>query len=175
MPDKISGNNSKKIKCAVLLASGLSQLEVAKQLGITARTVQRWMKQDGFDARKNDVASEVVYTTVKATAEHLSEGANPVFSYREKKNLIIKECEYLDLAMAAVLPMVAEGNLRAVDSLIRISQRRCQRLALDQPRSNIIDAMAVLAQHGVIQQMQYDSVNEIFDDAELKLTQLGAD
>ena len=174
MPDGISGN-SKKIKAAVLIAAGLSQAKVAEELGISTRTLQRWMKEAGFDTLKNDVASEVIHTTVKATAEHLSEGANPVFSYKAKKNLILKECEYLDLALATVLPMVAEGNLRAVDSLIRISQRRCQLLALDQPRSNILDAVALLAQHGVIQQTQYNCVNQIFDEADLKLTQLGVD
>ena len=174
MPDGISGN-SKKIKAAVLIAAGFSQAKVAKELGISTRTLQRWQKEPGFEALKNDVASEVNHTTIKATAEHLSEGANPVFSYSEKKNLILKECEYLDLALDAVLPMVAEGNLRAVDSLIRISQRRCQLLALDQPRSNIIDATAVLAQYGVIRPLQYNSVNQIFDEADIKLTQLGLD
>jgi transposase-like protein len=174
MPDGISGN-SKKIKAAVLIAAGLSQAKVAEELGISTRTLQRWIKEAGFDTLKNNVASEVVHTTVKATAEHLSEGTNPVFSYREKKNLVLKECEYLDLALATVLPMVAEGNLRAVDSLIRISQRRSELLALNQPRSSIVDAMAVLAQYGVIQPLQYNSVNEIFDEADLKLTQLGMD
>ena len=85
MPDNVSGN-SKKIKAAVLLSSGVSKVEVAKQLGVSARTIQRWMKKPGFDTLRNDVTSEVVNTTVKATAEHLSEGANPIFSYREKKN-----------------------------------------------------------------------------------------
>ena len=174
MPDGINGD-SRKIKAAVLLSAGHPQAKVAKELGVSTRTLQRWMKEDGFDALKNNVASEVVHTTVKATAEHLSEGANPVFSYREKKNLILKECEYLDLAIATVLPMIAEGNLRAVDSLVRISQRRCELLALNQPKSSIIDAVAVLAQAGVIQRTQYNSVNEIFDEADLKLTQLGVD
>ena len=100
MPDNTNGS-SKKIKAAVLIAAGHSQAEVAKELGISTRTLQRWMKEDGFDTLKNNVASEVIHTTVKATAEHLSEGANPVFSYREKKNLILKECEYLDLALAS--------------------------------------------------------------------------
>lgn len=116
-----------------------------------------------------------MHTTVNATAQHLSEGANPVFSYREKKNLILKECEQLDLATAVVLPMIAEGNLRAIDSLIRISQRRCELLSLNQPRSSVVDAMAVLAQYGVIQPQQYNSVNEVFDEADFKLSQLGID
>jgi transcriptional regulator with XRE-family HTH domain len=172
--ENISGN-SKKIKAAVMLSSGMSQLEVAKKLNVTPRTIQRWQKEEGFDALKHNVACEVLGTTIKATAEHLSEGANPVFSYKEKKNLILKECEHLDYATSVVLPLIGEGNIRAIDCLIRISQRRSQLLALDQPRSTIIDAVATLAQHGVIRRTQYNSVNEIFDEADLKLTQLGLD
>ena len=172
MPDDISGN-SKKIKAAVLIAAGLSQAKVAEELGISTRTLQRWMKEAGFDTLKNDVASEVVNTTIKATAEHLSEGSNPVFSYKEKKNLILKECEYLDLALAAVLPMITEGNLRAIDSLIRISERRCKLLALDQPRVEVMDAIATLARYGIATDSQANSVHQVLDEADFKLSQIG--
>jgi transposase len=44
----------KKIKAAVLLSAGYPQVKVAKELGISTRTLQRWIKEkeDGFDALK---------------------------------------------------------------------------------------------------------------------------
>lgn len=168
-----AGTNSKKIKAAVMLSGGCPQIKVAKELGVTPRTLQRWQKEPGFNDLKNDVACEILNTTMKATAEYLSQDVKPLFSYQEKKNLILKECAHLDIALAVVLPMVQEGDLRAIDSLIRISERRCKLLALDQPRSNIVDAIAVLAQHGIIKEVQAVSAHQIFDEVDFKLSQIG--
>lgn len=172
MPNHV-GINPKKIKAAVLLSAGFSQAKVAEELGISTRTLQRWQKESGFNSLKNNVASEVTNTTVRATAEHLSQDVSPLLTCDERKRLVLRECSLLDLALDSVLPLVESGSLQAIDRLIRISERRCKLLALDQPRSNIIDAMAVLAQHGIINDFQSASVNQILDEADFKLSRIG--
>jgi transcriptional regulator with XRE-family HTH domain len=167
--------NQKKIQAAMLLAGGSTQEAVATELNISVRTLQRWLKDDDFNKLINDVLHEVADTTVKMTSENLVKDANRVFSYAQKQNLILQEIAHLDLALSCVLPMVESGSLRAVETLLKISERRCKLLALDQPRNNIIDAMNVLAQFGVIKSSQVTSVNQIFDNVDVQLTQLGSE
>jgi len=45
------------------------------------------------------------------------------------------ECERLDAALAAIWPLVQQGDLAAIDRMLRISQRRSELLGLDAPRA----------------------------------------
>ncbi|WP_102180026.1 phBC6A51 family helix-turn-helix protein [Fischerella thermalis] len=166
----------KKIKAAVLLSSGFSQAKVAQELGISKRTLQRWQREPSFKSLTNSVASEVTNATIKATSEHLSEGGKPLFTYEYRKTLILKECEYLDIALNAVLPRIQEdGDLRAIDRLLRISERRCKLLGLDMPNPDILNAAIVLTEAGVIKEFQSDLVIKTMDEMTSKLAQIGVD
>lgn len=166
----------KKIKAAVLLSSGFSQAKVAQELGISKRTLQRWQREPSFKTLTNSVASEVTNTTIKTTSEYLSEGSKPLFSYEYRKTLILKECEYLDIALNAVLPRIQEdGDLRAIDRLLKISERRCKLLALDMPQFDVIGAVTVLTEAGVIKESQSESVHVILDEMTNKMSQIGID
>jgi hypothetical protein len=59
----------------------------------------------------------------------------------------------LDMATVAISPLVEEGNLKAIDRWLRISERRCRLLGLDKaprPQMDILMALKILAENGVL-------------------------
>jgi hypothetical protein len=104
------------------------------------------------------------FSTFKAAVENLSQDAQPLFNCHARKELIQKECSYLDKALNAIIAPIEEGDLAVITTLMKISETRCKLLALDQPRNNIADAIALLSQYGVLRDKQASSTIRIMDE-----------
>jgi len=56
-----------------LLGKGVPQIDVAKKLGITARTLQRWAKQPDFQATMSQIRSQAFDQVVEATVKDIKD------------------------------------------------------------------------------------------------------
>lgn len=55
------------------LAAGLTMTEVARQAGVSDRTLRRWLGSDAFRRRVEDARTELISTTVGKLADSASE------------------------------------------------------------------------------------------------------
>lgn len=149
---------TKKLRAVVLLSTGLTQAQVAQELGVSVRTLQRWVKESEFQTTRQDVSSDMTNATVKATVEHFSNTTNAVLSYEHRRNLIWKEYEDLEIATQSIMTRVREGDLRAIHTLVKISERRCRLLALDMPKHQLVEAALLCAQFGLLKEHDADKV-----------------
>ncbi|OKH41142.1 hypothetical protein NIES2101_34780 [Calothrix sp. HK-06] len=146
---------SKQIEALTLLSSGMTQAEVAAKVGVSIRTLQRWTKLEGFLDAEKVIAQEVVKATVAATAQTaakvVAEELQQFFSFENRYRLIKQECEYLDMALACVLEKLEEEkDLRAIDRLLKISERRSQLLNLKTSQMDILEAVQCLAENEIL-------------------------
>jgi predicted transcriptional regulator len=56
-----------QLEAIALLGKGTKTAQVAHQLGITQRTVQRWLKDDEFATAVAEIGKETTKLVVKAT------------------------------------------------------------------------------------------------------------
>ena len=54
-----------------LLGKGMPQIEVAKKLGVTARTLQRWAKQTDFQAAMTKIRAQAFDQVIEATVKDI--------------------------------------------------------------------------------------------------------
>ena len=55
------------------LAAGLTMTEVARQAGVSDRTIRRWLKRDAFRRRVEDARTELITGTVGKLADSAGE------------------------------------------------------------------------------------------------------
>ena len=55
------------------LAAGLTMTEVARQAGVSDRTIRRWLKRDAFRRRVEDARTELITGTVGRLADSAGE------------------------------------------------------------------------------------------------------
>ncbi|BDA76606.1 hypothetical protein CAL7716_107720 (plasmid) [Calothrix sp. PCC 7716] len=151
MPSK--NLTEKQIRAAILLGQGRLQVEVAKELGVNVKTLQRWSKDPEFQKVKNNVGAsvteatiqEAAQETVKATTEAIIKSTT-TFSFTDRVGLIDEEYRLLQLVTEVCeRKLIEDSDLRAGHLLIKLSERKCRLLGLDFPRSDLSDALMVLA------------------------------
>ena len=165
----------RKIKAAAMLASGLPPAKVAEALNVSLRTIHRWQREPTFADLKSDVTARVADETIKTTVQNLNQEIKPIISYDQKKKFISQQCEQLDTAVAAIMPLVQEGDLQAIDRLVKLLDRKSKLFGLDQKTVEIGAAIATLSQFGIIRESQASSAFQALDEAESKLSAIGLD
>lgn len=142
----------KKIRAAILLSQGRKQSEIAEELGINVKTLQRWSKDPEFQKVKNDVAAsvteatiqETVQETIRTTTEAIVKSTT-TFSFNDRVQLIAEEYRLLQLATEICeRKLVEDCDYRAGHLLIKLSERKSRLLGLDLPSSDLSDALMVL-------------------------------
>lgn len=139
--------SEKQIQCIALLATGMAQKDVAEALDTTPRTIQRWQREQEFiQALQASEAGQVAsYQTAKVVTEIVSN------VWQGRDELRQKELSLLE-SLQTKLMKCLEGDTpdyRAIDRLIKISERRSKLLALDIRNYPLMDAMEVLLKEEV--------------------------
>ena len=148
--------SKKQIQCVALLAAGMSQKDVADALDTTARTIQRWQKeQDFMQALQASEAGQVA-------SQQISKVAIQVVSHvwRGRDQLRQKELSLLE-TLENKLMNCLQGNspdFRAIDRLIKVSERRSKLLGLDIRNYPILDAIELLLKEQVVSQKHAEIV-----------------
>lgn len=104
----MSSLTPKQLQAVSLLAKGKTKVEIASELGISTKTVQRWTKQLGFAQAVSDVQSSAVRQTVERTAEDIARQSQEVIERLVPKALMVIH-EYLNNSSAK-----GSDRLRAV-------------------------------------------------------------
>lgn len=168
-------NDSKKARAAVMVCNGTSQTEIARELKVSPRTLRRWISEPDFNDARSNVAEELRAATVETVKQNLNDSATPVINYEQKKFFISQQCDQLDTAINAIMPLVKGGDLFAIDRLVKLCDRKSRLLGLDQKTVDVAVAVNTLAQFGVITQHQASSAFGALDEATEKLFRIGAD
>lgn len=151
----------KQLECIALLNTGMSQKEAAKALNITPKTIQRWQKEtDFFQAMK---VSEVEQIKTHQTTEVLTEVVGGIWESRDK--LREKELALLNHLEELLINSLKDdtSNFRAVDKLIKLSERRSKLLGLDIKNIAILDAVQVLLCNRILSLKQAQVVSKGID------------
>lgn len=136
---------TQQIQAIALQQSGLSQTEIAAKIGITPRTLQRWQHlpeyQEATQATTQAATQADFTTTTKKVVQN--------FNYRDV--LRQKEVCLLDKLQDGLEGLLEADpcNFRAIDALLKISERRSKLFGLEIKSIPLLDAMNLLMIEGV--------------------------
>ena len=139
--------SEKQIQCIALLATGMAQKDVAEALDTTPRTIQRWQReQDFMQALQASEAGQVAsQQTAKLTTQIVSNVWEGRDQLRQKELLLLSVLE--DKLMNCL--QGDAPDYRAIDRLIKLSERRSKLLGLDIRNYPILDAVELLLKEQV--------------------------
>ena len=151
--------NSERSKAIRLLATGLSQSEASRKLGISRQKLSLWCKKEAFqqellDAKKKflqtQVDTKVDDTKFDEPVKNHQPQPSPLVQIPDLQQLREKELSLLEKIEAAMLPQLQEGSVRAAIVLLKLCERRSRLLALDQKNYQILEAAEFLSTENVI-------------------------
>ena len=164
-------SDSKRVKAIRLLASGMSQAEVARQIGISRQLLSLWYKKSDFqqeilDAKKEILKKSVqVKTPVEVVETHHSQKTKNDL----KEQLRERELDLLAEIEQAMLPLLREGSVRAAAVLLKLSERRSKLLALDQKVYQLLESVEFLVNENVIHPSRLEILAEGMSQLEASL------
>ncbi len=166
----------KQRDCIALLQSGLLLADACDAVGVSVRTAQRWQKDPEFIKHWDDKQMQALDSAM-ATSQpqpernlqsppHLNHLAR---SWIARAELREKELSLLNSLEEKMLAQFDEdkSNLRIVDRLLKLSERRSKLLGLDFVNTPTLAAMEMLVREQIIPmkhaEMIYDSLRELED------------
>lgn len=163
--------SEKQIQCIALLTTGMAQKDVAEALDTTPRTIQRWQReQDFMQALQASEAGQVAsQQNVKVVTEIVSNVWQGRDQLRQRELTLLNN---LELALMNSLEQ-DNSNYRAIDRLIRISERRSKLLGLDIRNLPVLGALEILLTEQVATCQQADIVGKNISSMEQELREIG--
>ena len=139
--------SEKQIQCIGLLASGMAQKDVAQALNTTPRSIQRWQKEQDFMQALQ--ACEAGQVASQEPTKLLNEVVSNVWQRRDQ--LREKELSLLSVLENKLMSSLQADapDYRAIDRLIKLSERRSKLLGLDIRNYPILDAVELLLKEQV--------------------------
>lgn len=161
----------KQLQAITLLKSGLSQVEAAKELDLSVRTLQRWQLQEEYKKAFNAVG-EVAETQATTTLQAISQAAEIVSSRDKFRQHELDLLNKLEAGLNAMLENEPH-NLRAYDRLIKISERRSKLLGLDIRNYAVMEAVEMLTNEGIMTDDHAAIIRDGLKSIELELQEGG--
>lgn len=148
-------STDKKKEAIALLAKGLSQAEVARNLSISRQAVSLWLKSETFrdeveKARKiflamQDEKKKPEAILLEKILVPISEPITTDPATTFKSALRKREIDLLETIQSNLLPQLLEGGgVRVAAILLKVSERRSRLLGLDLPNWDILQAFETL-------------------------------
>lgn len=152
--------DSERLKAIRLLATGLSQSETSRKLGISRQRLSLWCKKEAFQQELLDAKKKLLQTPIDRKLDE-TKVDEPVINRQPQTNPLVRradskqqlreeELSLLENIESAMLPQLREGSIRAAIVLLKLSERRSRLLALDQKNYQILEAAEFLATENVI-------------------------
>jgi len=161
-----------QLKAAELLSEGRTQADVARQLGIATKTVERWKKKPEFQqAVASPETRQEIERELKKQAELIGSGslALAAITPKTKTEMRLDELGKLNMAENAIMERVEAGDLRAIALFLKISERRCKLFGLDLSTIPVLDAVQVLVSERMITSYQARLIVEGVEGVEKKI------
>uniref|UniRef100_A0A0C1RD43 Uncharacterized protein n=1 Tax=Tolypothrix bouteillei VB521301 TaxID=1479485 RepID=A0A0C1RD43_9CYAN len=167
--------NEIKKEASKLLATGASQSDVARKLGISRQLLSYWCKSQEFQQevveakqllQKRMPKEEPPALKPVPTAPEIHPKISDRQRMREQELLLLN-----DLQSCLLDQLKEEGSIKSVALLLKLSERRCKLLGLDQKPFEIAEAYQILAEEGVLPASQVNYISERISDFQEDLRQ----
>ncbi|MBD2571367.1 hypothetical protein [Anabaena lutea] len=133
-------------KSIEMLLQGTQQKDVAATLEVTPKTLQRWAKIPEYAARLNN--DPIPQATQQATNTQYATEHKPLSRSAARD----KELALLDTIQTNLENLLDKnsGDLRIIDRLLKVSERRSRLLGLEVKNMAVLEAAEILMSEGVI-------------------------
>lgn len=166
--------DDRKLRASWLDARGTKSEAIAQELGISIRTLYRWQKTEAYQQMKQESALKSLEAITSSVQDSAQEELAVTFGWAQKQGIVHKELADLD-RWATYLDdeLQQTGNLKCLDRLLRIQERRAKLLGLDAIRpADVLTSAIALAQLGLLSDAKLDRIFQIYDDVPGKLAQI---
>jgi len=147
----------KQIKSIELLLSGIPQKQVAQELGVNAKTLQRWSKIPEYNAKLNGILTVATeQATERATEVVKQKTLDDMVLLGERDELRQEQYRRLEIAQNALMAEVERGDIRAITAFTKVSESIRALYGLD-VKKDILDAFEIFLKAGIL---PYDVCNK---------------
>ena len=162
-----------QIKSIELLLSGMAQNQVAQELGVTPKTLQRWAKIPEYSDRLNGTLMEPTEQATKQATQTVKQKTidNKVL-LGDRDALRQEQCQKLQIAQNALMLQVEEGDCRAISVFIKLSESIRSLYGLN-IKSDIINAFEILLKAEVLTYEQVRKFKNYSDEYQRKIKNIG--
>jgi len=162
-----------QIKSIELLLSGMAQNQVAKEIGVTPKTLQRWAKIPEYSDRLNGILVEAREQGTKQTTETVKQKTtDDILLLGDRDTLRQEQYQKLQIAQNALMLQVEEGDCRAISLFIKLSESIRLLYGLN-VKSDIINAFEILLKAEVLTYEQIRKFKSYSDEYHRKIKNIG--
>jgi len=161
-----------QIKSIELLLSGMPQKQVAKAIGVTPKTLQRWAKESEYSNKLNGILTVATeQATQKAIEKIEHKTIEDMVLLGERDRLRHEQYRRLEIAQSAIMPEVEQGNLRAISVFTKLSESIRSLYGLN-VKGEVWDAIEVLLEARLLTHDQVSKIKNITADVTRRLQNL---
>jgi len=161
-----------QIKSIELLLSGMPQKQVAKAIGVTPKTLQRWAKESEYSNKLNGILTVATeQATQKAVEKIERKTIEDMVLLGEKDRLRHEQYRRLEIAQSAIMAEVEQGNLRAISVFTKLSESIRLLYGLN-VKGEVWDAIEVLLEARLLTHDQVSKIKNITADVTRRLQNL---
>jgi len=140
----------KQIKSIELLLSGMAQKQVAQELGVNVKTLQRWSKLPEYSDKLNGILTVATeQATQEATQIVKQKTLDDMVLLGERDELRQEQYRRLEMAQNALMAEVERGDIRAITAFTKVSESIRALYGLD-VKKDILDAFEIFVQAGIL-------------------------
>ncbi len=165
-----------QLKSIELLQSGMAQKDVAQELGVTPKTLQRWAKIPEYLDSLNGVVSVPTTKAPEQTTKIVKqEPKNEIFEtfvLVDREKLRQQQYEKLQTAQNAIMDDVEGGDLRAITTFVKLSESIRLLYGLN-VKHDILDALEVLVKAKILPYAYLEKYKDFSSDHQRKIKNLG--
>lgn len=165
-----------QIKSIELLLSRMAQNQVAQELGVTPKTLQRWAKILEYSDRLNGTLVEAREQATKQATETVKQKTTDnkvlLVLFGDRDALRQEQCQKLQIAQNALMFQVEEGDCRAISVFIKLSESIRSLYGLN-IKSDIINAFEILLKAKVLTYEQVRKFKNYSDEYQRKIKNIG--
>jgi transposase-like protein len=164
-----------QIKSIELLLSGMAQKQVAQELGVTPKTLQRWVKIPEYSDKLNGILLEArEQATKQATQTVKQKTMDDMVLLSDRDALRQEQYQKLQIAQNALMLQVEEGDCRAIAVLVKLSESIRFLYGLN-VKSDILNAFEILLKAGVLNYEQARKFKNYSDEYQQKIKNIGSE
>jgi len=163
-----------QLRAIELLRSGKKQIEVSQQIGVTAKTLQRWAKIPEYQKVLNGELHVEPLPILEPAKIESSFSYNP-YEVGGREQMRRAEWDLLNSIQNAIFGSAETGDLRAIALVLKISENRRKLLGLDVQPLPAVKAVEALASDGLATETQSSAISSVFSQAEKAIKNAGND
>jgi transcriptional regulator with XRE-family HTH domain len=162
-----------QIKSIELLLSGMAQNQVAQELGVTPKTLQRWAKIPEYGDKLNRILKDATEQATKQATETVKQKTiDNIAALGDRDALRQEQYKILVIAQNALMRDIEEGDHRAISVLIKLSESIRLLYGLN-VKNDILSAFEVLVKAEILPYRYLNKFKEYSYQYEKKIKGIG--